>query len=238
LSVIGRVSRERLREVVRLDAGRESVWSRWRALLPSGRREREATLARFEAWTAFRDPDLPHARQVRKLSMALFGALGRAGLPGPYRDERARRILEAAALMHDAGRSAGVEGHHKAVYERIREIAPPAGWLPEDVVMTALVARYHRGALPREEHAGFAELPLPDRDTVICLSGILRLADAFDGHHDGSVRGVQVEAFPQAVLVRAAGYEEAGTLSSIVAAKKSLLESVYNRPVIVSRMDR
>jgi CHAD domain-containing protein len=234
-SRVDRASRERLREVMRMDAGRGSVWGTWRTLLPEGRRAREASLARFEAWAAFRDPDIGHARRVRKISVWMFTALGRAGLPGPFADERARRILEAAALMHDAGRSRAIQGHHKTAFKNIRKIDPPSGWTETDLAIAALVARYHRGALPREDHPGFADLALPDRDMVICLSGILRLADAFDGHHDGAVTGVKVEAFPQAILVRAMGYEEAGTLSAIVAAKKTLLESVYNRPVIVSR---
>src|SRR5204862_1076419 len=54
-----------------------------------------------------------------------------------------------------------------------------------DVIANA--ARYHRGSEPKDRHEAFAALNQTDKDTVIKLAAILRIADALDRRHDSRV---------------------------------------------------
>jgi exopolyphosphatase/guanosine-5'-triphosphate,3'-diphosphate pyrophosphatase len=56
----------------------------------------------------------------------------------------------------------------------------------------ANVARYHRGARPKLSHEGFAALHAEDREAVIALGAILRLADGLDRSHTDAVQDVDV----------------------------------------------
>jgi exopolyphosphatase/guanosine-5'-triphosphate,3'-diphosphate pyrophosphatase len=53
------------------------------------------------------------------------------------------------------------------------------------------VARYHRGAPPKERHPDYAALGAPDRETVCRLAAILRVADALDRSHDNRVQDLR-----------------------------------------------
>ena len=60
-----------------------------------------------------------------------------------------RAILQAAALLHDVGRSKDEKGHHKSL---LSDDSPPpasAGLARPGFAHRRIVARYHRGALPR-----------------------------------------------------------------------------------------
>jgi CHAD domain-containing protein len=115
-----------------------------------------------------------------------------------------RAVLQAAALMHDVGKALGGEKHWKASYRMIRGLAPPLGWSARELEMAAVVARYHRGALPHMRAKALQVLELPDRHVAMELAGILRLANALDG----VVRGEERERGRAAL-----GLDERGRLS-------------------------
>ena len=107
---------------------------------------------------------------------------GRAGgSESASRDWRA--VLQAAALMHDVGKAKGVENHQKNSYRMIRGLARPLGWSARELEMAAVVARYHRGALPRPRAKTMQGLELADRPIAMELAGVLRLANALDLRH-------------------------------------------------------
>ena len=92
-----------------------------------------------------------------------------------------RGVLQAAALMHDVGKVRGGEKHWKSSYRMIRELTPPLGWSKRELEMAAIVARYHRGALPHMRGKALQTLEMPERHGAMELAGILRLANALDG---------------------------------------------------------
>jgi len=92
-----------------------------------------------------------------------------------------RGVLQAAALMHDVGKARGGEKHWKSSYRMIRELTPPLGWSKRELEMAAIVARYHRGALPHMRGKALQTLEMPERHGAMELAGILRLANALDG---------------------------------------------------------
>ncbi len=123
-----------------------------------------------------------HARHVAKLSLQLFDALA-----APFSlAASARRLLEAAALLHDVGYFISYSAHHKHSYHLIRH-ASLFGFTPRDMETVANIARYHRKALPKKKHENFTRLAADDQLLVRRLGGILRLADGLDRRRGGQV---------------------------------------------------
>jgi exopolyphosphatase/guanosine-5'-triphosphate,3'-diphosphate pyrophosphatase len=224
---------EKLAEYRAKTFGKHSVWNIWRAGLPEGERLEAAALSTLVSWASYRDPDIEHSRRVSKLALELYDGFRDAQLNHTFREPRSRRILEAAALLHDVGCAKQDSGHHKASYRMIRKLSPPLGWTSDDLLLTALVARYHRGAEPSAEHEGYSSLMPEEREGVAWLAATIRLADGLDSEHNGRVSHVAVETSRPALIVRAEGYLHDVESASALAKKKHLLETLCNTPVIV-----
>ena len=133
--------------------------------------------------------DWPHARQVVRLSAQLFEATRALH----QLDERALRLLERAAFLHNTGMMVEARRHHKHSYRLIKETKLP-DFTEEERHEIACVARYHRRALPSTSHEEFAALSRAARKRVSALAALLRIADAFDYSHDGRVLRLVAEA--------------------------------------------
>ena len=123
--------------------------------------------------------DWPHARQVMRLSAQLFEAT----LPLHHLDGSALRLLERAAFLHNAGMLIEKRRHHKHSLRLIKE-TPLPDFTDEERHEIACIARYHRRALPSEDHKEFAVLSPAARKRVSHLAALLRIADALDYGHD------------------------------------------------------
>ena len=129
--------------------------------------------------------DENHGEQVARLSLQLFDALAAAfGL-----DQRARQLLETAALLHDVGYFISYAAHHKHSYHLIR-YASLFDFTPREKEIIANIARYHRKSLPKKNHEGFAGLARDDQALVKKLGGILRLVDGLDRRRASAVSGL------------------------------------------------
>lgn len=213
--------------------GSGSLWAVWLAGLPDRGRLEAAAMAKLSAWASFLDMDFAHTQRVRHIALALFDGFRSIGLYQIFRDARARRIVECAALLHDVGHSRKTAGHHKISYWMIRDLLPPIGWNEEDMLWTALVARYHRGAEPRGNHQGFGALSPIEQLQVAWLAGVVRLADGLDGEHDGRILSVSVQSTREAIHICAKGYTEEMALTARIVEKKHLLEVLSGRPIIL-----
>jgi CHAD domain-containing protein len=237
---------ERYREKM---VGRQSLWRVWRAELPAGPQLRAAAMSRLRVWAGYLDPDFSHSQRVAQLALLLYDGLKDAGLVTAGAaagsvgalslDYDSRAVLQAAALMHDVGKAKGQEKHQKKSYRMIRGMARPLGWSAREMEMAAVVARYHRGALPRPRGKSLQVLELPDRPIAMELAGVLRLANALDIRHgrrgDGGEDSPRLEVSLQdrVVVVRAAGYSALDGSAESVAAARHLLETVLRRPLLV-----
>ena len=147
------VSRERAQRVQAYRekmVGRHSLWQEWRSELPAGEKLHRAVLKRFETWAASLDPDPAHTQLVTQFSLELYDALQVAGLV-PARGAGAvspRDLLQVAALTHGAGHGGRDKVRHKSCGRLLEKLEIPPGWSATDLTIAALVARYHRGALP------------------------------------------------------------------------------------------
>ena len=222
---------QRLQKYRQKMIGPDSLWRAWRAGLPQGRQLEQAAFARLRTWGSFLDSDPGHSALVAQLALQLYDGLARAGVfPAT---EGTRRILEAAALLHDVGRSKSKRGHHKQSYRLVRRLAPPLGWTSRELATIAVVARYHRGVLPRPDHKCLTRFPPTSRLAIMRLAGILRLANAFDLSHEQKIRLLQVERSEGAIVIRGEGYRDSGPLAERIAAARHLLEVCCHAPILV-----
>jgi CHAD domain-containing protein len=172
------------------------------------------------------------------------GRLDSASTSGADRDPRA--ILQAAALMHDVGKFKNDQNHHKASYRMIRGLARPLGWSARELELAAVVARYHRGALPHPRGKTVQLLDLPDRRLAMELAGVLRLANALDMQHRQNrhhhyhyaeiAPRLEVSDKDRSIVVRVPGYSPLDRSAQDVAAARHLIETVLRRPVLVKAL--
>jgi exopolyphosphatase/guanosine-5'-triphosphate,3'-diphosphate pyrophosphatase len=227
---------ERYREMM---IGKESLWRVWRAELPAGPQLRAAAMSRLRVWAGYLDPDFAHTQRVAQLALQLHEGLVRTGLLAgesssgrPETEAGTRDVLQAAAFMHDVGKAKGQGGHQKKSYRMIRKMARPLGWSARELELAAVVARYHRGALPRPQAKALQGIDLPDRRLAMHLAGVLRLASAL-ASHNGSAPKLEVELSDRVVRVLCTGYSPLDRAAEDVAAARHLLETVLRLPVIV-----
>jgi exopolyphosphatase/guanosine-5'-triphosphate,3'-diphosphate pyrophosphatase len=131
------------------------------------------------------DLDQAHNQQVTKIALVIFDELQTLHGYGPTE----RRLLEIASRLHDIGWSLDRSGeHHKRSCELIQELDFP-GLDKRDRLICALIARYHRKALPDvSRHRRFASLNARRRALVEWLAGILRVSDGLDCTHSCLVK--------------------------------------------------
>lgn len=146
------------------------------------------------------EPHPGHVVQVAKLADRLFLLLK----PLHGLGARDRKLLAAAALMHDIGWSESPSGkaHHKHSARLIRQntwVNLSAG----EIGLVAQVARYHRRKLPTPKHKPFARLDRPARRRVCALAALLRIADALDRSQSSLIRDLGATLSPGTVRLTA-----------------------------------
>ncbi len=131
--------------------------------------------------------DEAHARQVARLALELHDRLAPVHRLPPLM----RRVLEAAALLHDIGHAVSVQAHHKHTYYLIAHADLP-GFSDRDRELVALVARYHRRSEPARGRPDLESLSMAELGSIRKLTAILRVADALDRSHHQPVRRIGV----------------------------------------------
>jgi exopolyphosphatase/guanosine-5'-triphosphate,3'-diphosphate pyrophosphatase len=170
-----------------------------------------------------------HAQKVARFAEAIFDEVApAAGLTRHH-----RTLLSAAALLHDVGYHVAHEGHHKHTLYLIKN-SELTGFSEGERDVIAHVARYHRGARPKERHQKFWRLSQPDRETVRSLAAILRVADALDLSHDSRVRGLRCEREGQTVRLALECERDCDREAAAAEAKGELFREVFGCELEVS----
>lgn len=172
--------------------------------------------------------DQAHADCVTEISRTLFQALE----PEHRLNYRYEVILTVAAQLHDVGMFIGSSSHHKHG-QYIIENSDIFGLGEEDINLASLVARYHRGAMPRQSHPGYDLLTREKRMAVNKLSAILRAADAFDRSHNQAIRDVKVLVKEDEVVVEVPKVGDFSTEKRALVSKGKLFEQVYGRTMVL-----
>jgi exopolyphosphatase/guanosine-5'-triphosphate,3'-diphosphate pyrophosphatase len=215
--------------------GKPSLWRRWREQLPSGPGMRAAATARLRVWASYLDPDFVHSERVAQLSLSLYDGLREAGLLTQDAQQNSRAVLHVAALLHDVGKSKGGKAHHKDSFRMIRNLPLPLGWSAQELQLAAVIARYHRGALPRARQKSLQLLDPTDRRTALQLAGVLRLTNSLD-ISNGTRPQLKVGLNEKVVLIQTTGYSPLNPSAEEIAAARHLLEVILRRPVLVRKL--
>jgi exopolyphosphatase / guanosine-5'-triphosphate,3'-diphosphate pyrophosphatase len=173
--------------------------------------------------------DEPHSQHVARLALSIFD-----GLSAPFSLKKSdRKLLEAAALLHDVGYFIAYSGHHKHSYHLIRH-AELFSFSPRERELIAQIARYHRKSLPKRRHETFQALGETDRQRVERLGGILRLADGLDRRRSSTVQSVSCTFGGTLFTVRLKGDEDMSVEVFGATAKKDLLEKAFGMRVVLA----
>ncbi|MCR4337505.1 MAG: YfcE family phosphodiesterase [Candidatus Omnitrophica bacterium] len=137
-----------------------------------------------------------HSHQVARIALELFDQLGELHGCGPSE----RLWLQLGSLLHDIGWIQGGFRHHKTA----RDLIMGAKELPLDPCarrVVALIARYHRGALPKRTHQCLDDLKPADQKIVKKLAALLRMADGLDRSHLNLIEAVDCECSSQKIKI-------------------------------------
>jgi CHAD domain-containing protein len=211
--------------------GKNSLWQVWRSELPSGAELEQAALEKLKSWASFLDPDPAHSALVTQIALQIYDQLSQ-NQRFAFRPEY-RRILEAAAILHEVGRSKNTNGHQKRSYRMILKLKPPLGWTADELRCVAAIARYHQGALPHAGDSYFVGLSAKRRSQLFPLIGILRLANAFDFNHDRSIARITVESESGTLILSAQGLQEISPSAERIARARYLLETACQIPIVI-----
>lgn len=173
--------------------------------------------------------DEAHGLQVARLALSLFDQL--QDLHGL--DWQDRKLLLAAAILHDIGSFISRKGHHKHSLYIIKRSELP-GMSPTEMLMVGNISRYHRKNIPRPNHVDFMRLSDAQRERTARLAAILRVADALDRAHLQSVEGVKAEVEEDEVKLLLDSREDCLLERWALAQKKTLFEKVFRRSITAS----
>jgi len=129
-----------------------------------------------------------HCSQVSFLGTRLFDKLKALHHLG----KKERYWLELAGFLHDIGWVDSQIQHHKTALKMIMEnteLFPD----PKNRIMVGLISRYHRKAFPKPEHKYFKELTVKEKDVVMKLAALIRLADGMDWEHISNTRDLSCQ---------------------------------------------
>jgi exopolyphosphatase/guanosine-5'-triphosphate,3'-diphosphate pyrophosphatase len=190
------------------------------------RLERDPSLRGALALARHCRADLKHASRVAYLSLQLFDGLRALhSLGGEH-----RRLLAAAALLHDIGYFVSHTGHHKHSAYLIQN-SELTGFTSPEIAVIANVAYYHRGGSPKTKHEYYSGLRAQDREVTRKLAALLRLADALDRDHEGSVRELNCEIGANVARIVALCSREAETMRWRLEERAGLFVEVFGREV-------
>jgi exopolyphosphatase / guanosine-5'-triphosphate,3'-diphosphate pyrophosphatase len=171
--------------------------------------------------------DEPHATHVAGMALSIFDSLE---LPFGLRKSD-KKLLEAAAILHDSGYFISYGSHHKHSYHLIRH-AELFGFTPRERELIAQIARYHRKSLPKRKHDAFQSLNEKDQQTVTRLGGILRLADGLDRRRSGLIQDVSCQFGGTTITVHLTAGEDISVEIFGANAKKDLFEKAFGSTVV------
>ena len=171
--------------------------------------------------------DEQHATHVAGMALTIYDAMA---LPFDLQKPD-KKLLEAAAMLHDCGYFISYGSHHKHSYHLIRH-SELFGFTPRERELIAQIARYHRKSIPKKKHDAFQSLKEKDQETVARLGGILRLADGLDRRRNGLVQKMSCLFSGTATTINLTATEDVSVEIFGANAKKDLFEKAFGCPVV------
>lgn len=174
------------------------------------------------------DFDERHARHTTKLALRLFDELQ----PLHRLRSEYRVILQVAALLHEIGYFISNRGHHKHSMYLIRS-SDIFGLSSKQKTVAALIARYHRKALPKSTHPEYEQLRRAERVTVSKLAAILRVATSLDTSRSQRIGKFELKILKDSIEISIAGGGDLSLEQLALRRKGPLFQQVYGRNVVL-----
>ncbi len=172
--------------------------------------------------------DQKHANHVAELSVRLFRELQAEHQLPP----RCEALLRTAAILHDIGAFVGTGSHHKHSHYLILN-SEIFSLTRLDTALVALVARYHRRALPLPSHAEYMALDRESRIIVLKLAALLRIADALDRSHAQKFRNLVFTREPPDFVITAGEVDDLTIERAALRDKGALFTAVFGLNVVL-----
>ncbi|MEZ6133281.1 MAG: Ppx/GppA phosphatase family protein [Pirellulaceae bacterium] len=171
------------------------------------------------------DFDEKHARHVATLCRKIFSDLQAEHQLEP----KLELTLYIAALLHEVGGYINARSNHKHAMYIIRH-SELFGLSRRDVLLIALVARYHRRSSPQPQHEGYSMLDRSDRVAVSKLAAILRIAIALDDSRSQRITDIQCRIDKKRLVITAEGIEDVSLEQLALRQSGNLFEETYGLP--------
>lgn len=173
--------------------------------------------------------DEEHAKFVTEISLKIYDCLkDEIAL-----DERARVLLEVAAMLHDIGIFIRMENHHEHSAYIIRN-SEFFGLLRDEITLIAQIAKYHRGHVEPQGDEQFQMLPRTERMTILKLTSIIRIADALDRSHRQKFTELKISKQKDSLLINTGNKHNTVLERQALVEKGGMFESVFGYKVILT----
>lgn len=179
------------------------------------------------------DVDEVHVTHVAYLARTLFRELQEEH----QLDPRYELILHIAALLHEVGLYVSSRAYHKHSMYLIMN-SELFGLSQRDLMLVALVARYHRRASPRPTHQVYATLDRENRIAVAKLAAILRVADALDRSHSRRVKRLECSHERGRLVISIPDLEDLSLEQLALKQKGPLFEEIFGMQVLLRQIRR
>ena len=172
--------------------------------------------------------DEPHALHVAGLSRQLFEKLA----DDHQLEPRFGMLLHTAALLHEIGRFVSSRSLHKHSMYLVQQ-SDLFGLTRTDMLLVALVARYHRGASPKVTHLGYSKLDRDQRIAVTKLAALLRVATAMDASRSGRVSEFDCHESGGKLVITVPGVEDLSIEQLTLNRNGLLFEQIFGQSVLL-----
>jgi len=169
-----------------------------------------------------------HAKQVARLSVLLFDELQNLH----KLDEQDRLLLHCAALLHEAGGFISSRAHHKHSLYLIMH-SDIFGLSKTDIMLIAIISRYHRNSPPKPSHPYYSELDTQQQMRVSKIASILRIADALDRTHTGRINDVEVKIKKKKLHLHLVGIKDASVERITMKSKGDLFDDIFGLDITI-----
>lgn len=179
--------------------------------------------------------ELEHANYVSNLSLKLYSELNKIFPENQFlKFDNAQTLISYSALLHDVGNFFGglnaKKPHNKTGAKLVLE--NKIDNLKEDEVkIIAASIRYHRGSKPKDgKHKLYSSLKQEDKNTVLLIASIIRIADSLDRFHMQTAQNIVLTYdFDNRILTLNPGVNITfnGEIKRVFNKKKTLFEDVF-----------
>lgn len=172
--------------------------------------------------------DETHAEHVAELSRKLFQQLA----PTHQLDSRYELLLYIAALLHEVGMYVSHRSLHKHSMYLIRN-SDLFGLGKRDLLLVALIARYHRRASPQPNHEGYSELNRLDRVAIAKLAAILRISKALDESRGRRIQDVECQFQGKQLVLEVPNVDDLSLEQISIQQASRLFTEIYGKNVVL-----